>query len=171
MAPGEQEKKGPQGSWGLLVENDEHYSLLGGYLEGVDSEEAELYAVFKALRYLDDVFYPKNQVVIIYLDNLKVAQGAAGLMYRWRDDGWRKSIRPRGKKRPVRIIDVNSWWLWEDVCKLSQNRKVFYKWIKRSAMNGNRIADKVSTIFRKGEIPEDKAIISLWKYVESLISV
>ena len=68
------------------------------------------------------------------------------------------------------MIDVNYWWLWEDVCKLSQNRKVFYKWIKRSAMNGNKIADRVSTIFRKGKIPEDKEIKKLWKYVESLVS-
>ncbi len=75
---GRTSKQDPQGSWGMLVENDKHYSLLGGYLEGVDSEEAELYAVFQALRYLDDISYPRNQVVVIYLDNLKVAQGAAG---------------------------------------------------------------------------------------------
>ncbi len=111
----------------MLVENDKYYSLLGGYLEGVDSEEAELYAVFQALRYLDDISYPRNQVVVIYLDNLKVAQGAAGLMYRWRENGWRKSIscRPKGKKRSGQMIDVTYWWLWEDVCKRAPKSKSF----------------------------------------------
>jgi ribonuclease HI len=124
---GRTSKQGPQGSWGMLVENDKYYSLLGGYLEGVDSEEAELYAVFQALRYLDDISYPRNQVVVIYLDNLKVAQGAAGLMYRWRENGWRKSIscRPKGKKRSGQMIDVTYWWLWEDVCKRAPKSKSF----------------------------------------------
>ena len=125
-----------------MVECEDIIFVNHGGVIGINNNQAELYAVIKALEFLRQY---EIQTAVIYTDSQMVESAFnRGLIYRWMDRGWRTTTR----NTLVKYRD-----LWEQILRKRGEMKIIFRKIKAHSGNKyNDVADKSSRKFYDKEV-------------------
>ena len=122
------------GAWAFYdSENDE---LKGKSEEKATNNQMELLANIRALEYLDEIGYPKDNWVTIRLDSEYVRLGIIFWVKKWITQNWVR-ITKDGSSEEVKNKD-----LWKRLYELVQNRKIYWEHVSgHSGEEGNEKVD------------------------------
>lgn len=127
-------KKFYLGAWAFYdSETDE---LVGKSEEKATNNQMELLANIRALEYLDDLGYPKDQWITIRLDSEYVRLGIIFWVKKWITQNWVRITRD-GSSEEVKNKD-----LWKRLYELVQGRKIYWEHVSgHSGEEGNEKVD------------------------------
>ena len=122
------------GAWAFYdSETDE---LKGKSEEKATNNQMELLANIRALEYLDEIGYPKDNWVTIRLDSEYVRLGIIFWVKKWITQNWVR-ITKDGSSEEVKNKD-----LWKRLYELVQNRKIYWEHVSgHSGEEGNEKVD------------------------------
>ncbi|MBR1733881.1 MAG: ribonuclease HI [Alphaproteobacteria bacterium] len=120
------------GGWGaILISNDNKISELSGNEVNTTNNKMELTAVIKALESVSS-----EQEIEIFTESQYVKEGITNWIKKWVKNNWKNSEKKEVKNKE----------LWEQLLKLSANRKITWKWVR--GHNGDTFNEKVDALAR-----------------------